>query len=115
MEACHFNADRVSAPALQKGDVLFWNSRTVHGALPTIDPAFSRKSITAHFLPSEYPFGNLFVQKDFIQYKQFDGINFYRNQPDYSLMNKLRFGFKSAVYDSPVLLKLLRNIQRKIA
>jgi phytanoyl-CoA hydroxylase len=105
------NQDRVSAPALKKGDVLFWNSRTVHGALPTIDPSFSRKSITAHFLPSDYAFGNLFVQKDFIRYQQFAGVNFYRNQPDYSWFNRARFGLKSAVYNSPTLLKLMRRIQ----
>jgi phytanoyl-CoA hydroxylase len=103
--------DRISAPALQKGDVLFWNSRTVHGALPTIDPSFSRKSITAHFLPNDYAFGNLFVQKDFIRYQQFEGVNFYRNQPDYSWFNRARFGLKSAVYNSPALLKVMRRVQ----
>jgi phytanoyl-CoA hydroxylase len=108
------NRDRVSAPALRKGDVLFWNSRTVHGALPTIDPSFSRKSITAHFLPSDYAFGNLFVQKDFIRYQQFEGVNFYRNQPDYSWLNRARFGLKSAVYNSPGLLKVMRRVQAAI-
>jgi phytanoyl-CoA hydroxylase len=112
---CDQHQSRISAPALKKGDVLFWNSRTVHGALPTIDPAFSRKSITAHFLPADYAFGNLFVQKDFIRYKQFEGVNFYRNQPDYSWFNRLRFGFKSAIYNSPVVLKRLRQIQSKFA
>jgi phytanoyl-CoA hydroxylase len=106
------NADRVEAPALKKGDVLFWNSRTVHGSLATIDPQFSRKSITAHFLPSGYAFGNLFVQKDFVQYKQHAGVNFYRNQPDYSRLNQLKFQLKQAVYNSPQMMKLARQVQR---
>lgn len=49
---CDENCERIYAPALRKGDVLFWNSRTIHGSMPTQDDAFSRKSLTAHFLPA---------------------------------------------------------------
>jgi phytanoyl-CoA hydroxylase len=108
------NTDRMEAPALKKGDVLFWNSRTVHGSLATVDPQFSRKSITAHFLPSGYAFGNLFVQKDFVQYKQHAGVNFYRNQPDYSPLNQFKFQLKQAVYNSPPMMKLARQVQRLV-
>jgi phytanoyl-CoA hydroxylase len=38
------------SPFLAKGDVLFWNSRTVHGSLPARRPGFSRASLTAHYL-----------------------------------------------------------------
>lgn len=107
--------DRIYAPALKKGDVLFWNSRTIHGALPTIDPSCSRKSLTAHYLPSEYAFGNLFVRKNHIQYQEYKGVKYYRNQPDYSLVNHLKFRVKTAVYDSPVLLKTMRNIQLSLS
>jgi phytanoyl-CoA hydroxylase len=105
------NKNEIKAPELKKGDVLFWNSRTVHGSLPTIDTKFSRKSITAHYIPCGYKFGNLFTTKDFINYKTYKGVKFYRNQPDYSLLNKLKFGIKVRVYDSPVLLKMMRIIQ----
>ncbi len=37
------------APCLRKGDVLFWDSRTVHGSLKTTDPRRSRSSLTAHY------------------------------------------------------------------
>lgn len=40
------------APALRKGDVLFWNSKTIHGSLTTTHPEHSRKSLTAHFIPA---------------------------------------------------------------
>ncbi len=106
------NPDQIYAPALKKGDVLFWNSRTIHGALPTQDPSFSRKSLTAHYMPSELKFGNLFVTKDAIQYKTYNGMQFYRNQPDYSLANKLKFSVKTSVYNSPVILKNLRKVQK---
>lgn len=103
--------DLLYAPALKKGDVLFWNSHTIHGALPTINHHYSRKSLTAHYLPSEYSFGNLFVRKENIRYKKFNGVQYYRNQPDYSLVNQLKFRIKTGVYDSPFLLKSFRKIQ----
>jgi phytanoyl-CoA hydroxylase len=45
------NALECRAPALRKGDVLFWAARTIHGSLET-DCASSRSSFTAHFIPS---------------------------------------------------------------
>ena len=52
------HAHELKAPALKKGDVLFWSSATVHGSLPTIDPRLSRKSLTAHYMPSRFEFGS---------------------------------------------------------
>jgi phytanoyl-CoA hydroxylase len=46
------------APALSKGDVLFWAAKTIHGSLPTIQPTRSRRSFTAHFIPD----GSRFLQ-----------------------------------------------------
>ncbi len=107
--------EEVFAPALNKGDVLFWNSRTIHGALATQDPSFSRKSLTAHYMPSELTFGNLFVTKESVDYKTYNGMQFYRNQPDYSYFNKLKFGIKTSVYNSPKLIKGLRKVQKMIS
>ena len=42
----------IRAPALEKGDVLFWNAFTIHGSLNTQDSRFSRSSITCHAIPS---------------------------------------------------------------
>jgi phytanoyl-CoA hydroxylase len=39
------------APALSKGDVLFWAAKTIHGSLLTTEPTRSRRSFTAHFIP----------------------------------------------------------------
>jgi phytanoyl-CoA hydroxylase len=102
----------VFAPALKKGDVLFWNSRTVHGALATRDPSFSRKSLTAHYMPSHMTFGNLFVTKEGLKYKTYNGMQFFRNQPDYSTINKLKFRVKKSLYDSPAMMKTLRKVQK---
>lgn len=108
------NQDDIKAPALKKGDVLFWSSKTVHGALPTQDERFSRKSLTAHYIPSEYNFGNLFTTKDYIAYKSYNGVEFYRNQPDYSLANVVKAKIKNFAYDSPALLKLMRKMQSRL-
>lgn len=107
----HHEDERV-APALNKGDVLFWNSRTIHGALPTRDPMFSRKSLTAHYMPSHMSFGNLFTKKDFVKYKTYNGMKFFRNQPDYSFFNQVKFGVKKSIYDSPVIMRNVRRLQR---
>jgi phytanoyl-CoA hydroxylase len=106
----HLDAHRaeVSAPALRAGDVLLWNSRTVHGSLPTQDPSFSRKSLTAHYLPNGFEFGNLFAVKPNISYKDHLGTRYYRNQPDFSHWNRLKFAVKTRAYNYPLLRETLR-------
>jgi phytanoyl-CoA hydroxylase len=41
------------APAVDAGDVVLWNARTIHGSLVTNQPEFSRSSLTAHFIPAQ--------------------------------------------------------------
>jgi phytanoyl-CoA hydroxylase len=107
------NRDAVRAPALRKGDVLFWNSRTIHGALETQDLAYSRKSLTAHFMPADMTFGNLFTSKPWIQYEQYGEHRYFANQPEHSLKAELVSKLKVAVYDSPRLMRLVRKVQRR--
>lgn len=40
------------APALRRGDAIVWTSRTIHGSLRTTQPEYSRKCVTAHFVPA---------------------------------------------------------------
>jgi phytanoyl-CoA hydroxylase len=44
------------APALAKGDALFWHARTIHGSLPTSQAHRSRRSFTAHYIPESHRF-----------------------------------------------------------
>ncbi|MCI0600417.1 MAG: phytanoyl-CoA dioxygenase family protein [Beijerinckiaceae bacterium] len=44
------------APALVKGDVLFWNGKTIHGSLGSPDGRFSRRSFTGHYIPDSHRF-----------------------------------------------------------
>jgi phytanoyl-CoA hydroxylase len=47
---------RPRAPALRRGDVLFWSAKTIHGSLETTEPQHSRSSITAHLLAASSEF-----------------------------------------------------------
>ena len=105
--------DELHAPALDTGDVLFWNSRTIHGALPTIDERYSRKSLTCHFVPGNMGFGNLFTTKDWARYRKFRGHQYWANQPEYSLKHMLISKIKTALYDHPALVTLMRKVQRR--
>ncbi len=105
--------DRIVAPALEKGDVLFWNAATIHGSLPTRDGRFSRKSATAHYIPEGAVFGNLFKTKDYITLKEYRDWKFFKNQPDYSRLSAVRSGIRKRAYDHPTLLRALRKIQRR--
>ena len=42
---------KIEAPYMNKGDILFWNSRTIHGSLDSQSTNFSRSSITMHAIP----------------------------------------------------------------
>jgi len=51
LEAAAAHGFEWRAPYLAKGDVLFWNSCTVHGSLsPIVERKASRTSLTAHYL-----------------------------------------------------------------
>ncbi len=106
--------EQISVPALRAGDVLFWNSRTVHGSLATQDESYSRKSLTAHYLPGGFEFGNLFATKANIPYKDHLGIRYYRNQPDFSRWNRVKFAIKTRAYNYPVVREALRAARQVI-
>jgi phytanoyl-CoA hydroxylase len=46
----------VKAPALREGDVLLWNSKTIHGSLDSPQFLSSRQSLTAHYIPDSRQF-----------------------------------------------------------
>ncbi len=49
---CKKNNLEFKAPYLDQGDVLFWNSKTLHGSLNSQSKTNSRSSITLHSIPS---------------------------------------------------------------
>ena len=46
----------VKAPYMAVGDVLFWNSWTIHGSIDSQSKTFSRSSITMHAIPESHKF-----------------------------------------------------------
>ena len=59
IEVIRSHALEMRAPALQSGDVLFWNSRTIHGSLRTQGTTRTRQSLTAHYIPRSHRFLSL--------------------------------------------------------
>lgn len=108
------NPEAVVAPAMRKGDVIVWNSRTIHGALPTRDQRLSRRSLTAHFLPADLQFGNLFVTKDWVTLTAYGKHAYFANQPEYSVANDARARLKAVLYNSPALMRAARWVQSRI-
>ncbi len=69
---------RFVAPALRKGDVLFWAAKTIHGSLPTTQPEFSRRSFTIHWIPES---AALLQFQSRIKSMRFDVANGGENRP----------------------------------
>lgn len=66
------------APALLKGNILFWNSLTIHGSLNSSNPSKARNSITFHAIPSSAKFRVLRTHLRSVRYKTtVAGFNFF--------------------------------------
>jgi phytanoyl-CoA hydroxylase len=65
----------IRAPYLQRGDVLFWNSWTIHGSLATQDPSHSRASVTCHAIPESHRFLQLQTRIMKLYLTRANGIN----------------------------------------
>jgi hypothetical protein len=63
------------APALSKGDVLFWNGKTIHGSLDTSDPQYSRRSFTAHYIPESHRFLQFQSKTTALKLRSINGMN----------------------------------------
>lgn len=57
------NKLKTIAPALDIGDVVFWNSNTIHGSKKTLNQKYTRKSFTCHFIPNS----KIFVRNKYNQ------------------------------------------------
>jgi len=65
---------RCHAPAMRKGDVLFWGSKTIHGSLVTTEGRYSRASITAHAIPASRPFVQFQSREKRLSLQRIDGV-----------------------------------------
>tara|TARA_Y100000996_G_scaffold338833_1_gene275684 strand:- start:547 stop:1548 length:1002 start_codon:yes stop_codon:yes gene_type:complete len=86
---CKENNFTFKAPYLDKGDVLFWNSKTLHGSLNSQSKTNSRSSITLHAIPEKDKF--LHWHKHFIEtpVDDLEESFIYRRKDQKLLLNRL--------------------------
>lgn len=112
------NSGAVFSPDLKKGDVLFWNSKTVHGSFETRDDKYSRRSFTAHYMPSQFKFGNdreSTETNEVIEYDTFEGMKFKKVKSKYSAKVKYAYWYYNTFSNRfPVLFKLLSGVAKNV-
>jgi len=67
-----------TAPAMQKGDGLFWSSKTIHGSLQTTQPQFARSSFSAHYIPESLRFLQFQARIRRLQLTSVNGMSVHR-------------------------------------
>lgn len=85
----------IRAPALEQGDVLFWNALTIHGSLDSQDPRHSRSSITCHAIPRSRLFLSHQTQLTNVSTDEVNGTQVFRPKDLAALRNRLVFQMES--------------------
>jgi phytanoyl-CoA hydroxylase len=80
---------RFVAPALRKGDTLFWAAKTIHGSLPTTQPEFSRRSFTAHLIPESQKFLQYQSRAKRLSFDSINGVRITRPKDQGLLTNRI--------------------------
>lgn len=79
------------APALSKGDVMFWHGKTIHGSLATTQPQYSRSSFTAHYMPLARTLLQMQVREKKLSLREVNGMKMNFPKDQNQLSNKLMF------------------------
>jgi phytanoyl-CoA hydroxylase len=99
------------APALGKGDILFWNSMTVHGSLDTTTPAASRRSLTAHYVPASAGLLQFQKRERQLQLATINGIAVHCPKSQERFLNRLVL---SIAYRFPGPFKAIKRLAIKL-
>ena len=81
----------IHAPILKRGDVLFWNSLTIHGSLDSFDPLNSRSSITCHAIPNSSRFLQFQTRSLDLKVVKVNNVYLYNPKDLSKITNKLIF------------------------
>jgi phytanoyl-CoA hydroxylase len=105
------NRLEISAPAVRKGDILFWNSKTIHGSLSTTQGHYSRSSFTAHYIPESHRFLQFQSRIKKFRSRMINNmrVNFPKDQD--RIRNRLVFGFETKF---PRVFKTIKNTAIKV-
>lgn len=101
------------APDLKKGDIMFFSSGVVHGALEVQDESFSRKSMTGHFCPSHMGMGNLHGQKQSVKLTPRGSYKYVNSPHPYTLRAHARTVLKAWAFNNPMILYSYRRLRSK--
>jgi phytanoyl-CoA hydroxylase len=101
------------APLLMKGDVLFWHAFTIHGSLPTASPQFSRRSLTAHYIPEDCQFIQFQRRIKPLKYDSVNGVSVSRPKDLGRFKNRMVFEFETRFPKTFAVMK--RNAVRLLA
>jgi phytanoyl-CoA hydroxylase len=83
------------APALRKGDVLFWSSKTIHGSMDTTQPDRSRSSVTSHYIPRSTRFLQYQTRIKALNLSTVNGMDVHTPKDMASPVNRLVMGFET--------------------
>lgn len=104
------NKHKMVIPKLKKGDVFIWSSGIVHGSTKTLDESFSRLSLTAHYIPEEFQFGNAKGEVRPVEYGEFEGWKFKKSTPEYSFLGQTARHLKNILsFRTPHLYNVLKK------
>lgn len=68
----------IRAPQLEMGDVLFWNSKTIHGSLDSQHASSARSSVTCHAIPARDRFKQMQARVIDVPTDQVNGVDIFR-------------------------------------
>ena len=80
---------KIKAPFMGAGDVLLWNSWTIHGSIDSQNTNFSRSSITMHAIPENRKFLQFHSRKMDLQTDDLGNSLIYRPKDQSKFKNKL--------------------------
>ena len=79
----------IKAPYMNFGDMLFWNSWTIHGSINSQSKTFSRSSITMHAIPESHKFLQFHSRKMDLQTNDLGNSVIYRPKDQSKFKNRL--------------------------
>ena len=85
----------IKAPYMTTGDVLFWNSWTIHGSLDSQSKTHSRSSITMHAIPESHKFLQFHSRKIDVPTDDLGSSLIYRPKDQTKFKNRLVFATES--------------------
>ena len=80
---------KIKAPYMAIGDILFWNSWTIHGSIDSQNQNFSRSSITMHAIPESHKFLQFHSRKMDLQTDDLGNSLIYRPKDQSKFKNRL--------------------------